>query len=213
MAHLRYFRAIDDHRPFGAHRFDVFGLKIDRRLTLFGYEAMKLWQQLEFDGEVLSYCERPLRIPDTRPPRMIDFWVHGCNSDRFLILLSAAEERSPEVQSRRFAAFNAWATQQHVSLCLLAPHDFAVSGALDRNRARILQDAATARAFVTDDMKRRVLARCKEGATLCELESHLSPVDGTLMRAAAFMLLLEHRLHCPTLASAPLSGASRMVST
>lgn len=30
MANLQFFRAIDDVRPYGTHRYDVYGPKVDR---------------------------------------------------------------------------------------------------------------------------------------------------------------------------------------
>lgn len=44
-----------------------------------------------------------------------------------------------------------------------------------------------------------------------ELESRLSPVDGTLVRTAAFTLVLDGRLRCPTLAREPLSRQTQLV--
>ncbi|MFB9127093.1 hypothetical protein E2553_40090 [Paraburkholderia dipogonis] len=79
------------------------------------------------------------------------------------------------------------------------------------NQASILQHVAVARAQVTEEMKRRVLARCEDGTTLGELENDPSFTGTMLARAAAFALLLDERLSCPTLASAPLSRTSRMV--
>lgn len=50
----------DDARPFGAHRFDVFGPKVDRPLTLYGLNAFYLWLRLEAHSRVRTYCERPI---------------------------------------------------------------------------------------------------------------------------------------------------------
>jgi hypothetical protein len=33
MVNLRFVRAIDDVRPYGTHRYDVYGPKVDRRRT------------------------------------------------------------------------------------------------------------------------------------------------------------------------------------
>jgi hypothetical protein len=88
MANLQFFRAIDDVRPYGTHRYDVYGPKVDRRLTLFGHRTLNAWLQLEFNPDVVAYCERPLRVPDIRPARMVDFWVHRRDDgERFLVVL------------------------------------------------------------------------------------------------------------------------------
>jgi len=59
MIRPRFVRAVNSSRPYGAHRYDVFGLKVGRRLTLFGRFALGLWVRLESDSYVLTYCERP----------------------------------------------------------------------------------------------------------------------------------------------------------
>lgn len=98
-------------------------------------------------------------------------------------------------------------------LRLVTPEQTHVNALLFQNRASILQHVAVAHAYVTEEMKRQVLARCEYGATLADLESDPSFTDATLARAAVFLLLLDDRLSCPTLESAPLSGRSRMVPT
>lgn len=54
----RFRRAVNDARPFGVHRFDVFGPKVGRPLTLYGLNSLYLWLRLEADLRVTAYCER-----------------------------------------------------------------------------------------------------------------------------------------------------------
>lgn len=49
----RFRKAATDVRPHGAHRFDVFGPKVGRRLTLFGRSALQLWLRLESAPQVV----------------------------------------------------------------------------------------------------------------------------------------------------------------
>jgi hypothetical protein len=212
MANLRFFRAIDDVRPYGTHRYDVYGPKVDRRLTLFGHRTLNAWLQLEFNPDVVAYCERPLRVPDIRPPRMVDFWVHGRDDgERFLIVLRGSELQSFAAQRWQFEAFEAWARKTGILVCLIGAEEGAPVGVLQRNQATILHHVAADHTFVTEEMKQRVLAACGEGAMVGELESRVAPVDGTLVRPAAFMLVLDGRLRCPTLAREPLSRQTQLV--
>ncbi|CAE6961916.1 hypothetical protein [Paraburkholderia domus] len=212
MANLRFFRAIDDVRPYGTHRYDVYGPKVDRRLTLFGHRTLNAWLQLEFNPDVVAYCERPLRVPDVRPARLVDFWVHGRDDgERFLIVLRGSELQPFAAQRRQFVAFEAWARKTGIQVCLIGAEEGAPAGVLQRNQATILHHVAADHTFVTDEIKQRVLAACGEGAMVGELESRLSPVDGTLVRSAAFMLVLDGRLKCPTLAREPLSRQTQLV--
>jgi hypothetical protein len=211
MANLPFVRAIDDVRPYGTHRYDVYGPKVDRRLTLFGYRALNAWLQLEFNPDVVAYCERPLRVPDIRPARMVDFWVRGRHSEHFLIVLRGSELQSFAAQPLRFAAFDAWARKTGIQVCVIDADERAPVDILQRNQATILHHVAADHTFVTDEIKQRALAACWEGATVGELESRLLPVDGTLVRSAAFMLVLEGSLRCPTLAHEPLSRKTQLV--
>lgn len=67
----RFRKAATGVCPYGAHRFDVFGPKVGRRLTLFGRSALQLWLRLESASQVVTYCERSLLVPEARgsPPR------------------------------------------------------------------------------------------------------------------------------------------------
>jgi hypothetical protein len=71
----RFVRAVNSTRRYGTHRYDLFGPKVGRRLTLFGQFALDQWVRLESDPHVVTYCERPLRIPDIKPSRLVDFRV------------------------------------------------------------------------------------------------------------------------------------------
>jgi hypothetical protein len=82
---------------------------------------------------------------------------------------------------------------------------------LQRNQATILHHVAADHTFVTDEMKQRALAACGESATVGELESRLLPVDGTLVRSAAFTLVLDGSLQCPTPAREPISRHIQLV--
>ncbi|CAD6561972.1 hypothetical protein LMG28727_07599 [Paraburkholderia kirstenboschensis] len=87
MIEPRFVRAVNSTRTYGAHRYDVFGPKVGRRLTLFGRCALDLWIRLESDAYVFGYCERPLCIPGTNPARPVDFWVRTPDEERLCVVL------------------------------------------------------------------------------------------------------------------------------
>ena len=82
---VRFLKAADNSRPFKGHRYDVFGLKVDRSITLFGRNSLNTWVLLEADSNVVSYCERPLVIPDVKPKRVVDFWVNFLDREELWI--------------------------------------------------------------------------------------------------------------------------------
>ncbi len=59
---LKFSSAADNSRPFGSHRYDVYGPKIQRRLFLYGELALNGFMAIESDPEIFSYCERPIVI-------------------------------------------------------------------------------------------------------------------------------------------------------
>ncbi len=71
----RFRKAATDVRPYGAHRFDVFGPKVGRRLTLFGAKRASALAAAGIRPQVVTYCERPLLAPEARGSRAADFWV------------------------------------------------------------------------------------------------------------------------------------------
>jgi hypothetical protein len=56
MVTLRFAHAVDDVRPYWTHRYDVYGPKVHRRLTVFGHRALNAWLQFEFDPDVVAHA-------------------------------------------------------------------------------------------------------------------------------------------------------------
>jgi hypothetical protein len=83
---VRYTKAADNSRPHKTHRYDVFGPKLGRNLTIFGSIPLNNWIRVEADPAINTYCERPVVIPDTKSKRMIDFWVKYHDHEELWIL-------------------------------------------------------------------------------------------------------------------------------
>lgn len=71
----RFVRAVNSTRPYGAHRFDLFGPKIGRRLTLFGRRALDLWVRYVAgtNGKLILHL-LPGYAPDLNPDELV--WSH-----------------------------------------------------------------------------------------------------------------------------------------
>jgi len=211
MATLRFVRAFDDARPYGAHRYDVFGPKVDRRLTLFGPRALNAWLQLEFNPDVVAYCERPLYVAAFTPARLVDFWVKTTGGEHLLFCQRASESRSNAKQPDWSASLRVWARKSGFPVRTAEPGGTAATDVLRRNQAAILQHVAAGHTFVTDTMKRRALGECGTGASLLELEHRLLPLDSALARTVAFTLLHDGCLSCPTLTHEAIGPFTRLV--
>jgi hypothetical protein len=121
MIRPRFVRGVNSVRPYGTHRYDLFGPKLGRRLTLFGKLTLHLWLRLESDHHILTYCERPLCIPDANPSRPVDFWVRTPDGEKPCVVLRSAESAAV-AQGCIFQAFVMWCRACSLQIDLIHPH-------------------------------------------------------------------------------------------
>ena len=122
-AMARFLKPADNTRPYKSHRYDPFGLKIDRNVTLFCRAPLNAWVLLEANPDVLSYCERPLLVPDTKSKRVVDFWVGYRDGEELWILMRATEmDRNAEPQDV-MPAFATWAATNKMPVRFIQPVD------------------------------------------------------------------------------------------
>ncbi|HHV7524839.1 TPA: hypothetical protein ACUNF5_006381 [Burkholderia orbicola] len=212
MIPLRFRRPVNDARPFGVHRFDVFGPKVGCPLTLYGLNALHLWLRLEANSRVTTYCERPLRIPDTRPTRAVDFWVGEEGQEILMIVLRASEVAAVAKLGTPFPAFEAWSRSHSMVLRTIRPDELDDPEVLRRNRLTMLCYLAASAYECCDVVAPDILGACRDGLTLSQLEHRLAPLDPTVSRAAAFKLVLSDALYGPTLATQSLGLRSVLVT-
>ena len=210
MIEPRFVRAVNNARPYGTHRYDLFGPKIGRRLTLFGRLTLNLWIRLESDPHVLTYCERPLCIPDAKPSRVVDFWVRTRNAERLCVVLRTVESTSATPGRSLFPAFQSWSRASSLHLQMIHPQELDDPQVLRENRITMLRYLAGSHALAFDGLMSDVLTACSNGTTLRELERQFPAVDPMLVRSAAFRLVLDGRVGCPALALEPLGPLTRL---
>lgn len=210
MIQPRFVRAVNNARPYGTHRYDLFGPKIGRRLTLFGRFALDLWIRLESDPHVVTYCERPLCIPDAKPARAVDFWVRTRNDERLCVVLRTAESTSATQGRHLFPAFQSWSRASSLVLQMIHPQELVDPQVLRENRIMMLRYLAGSHALAFDGLMFDVLTACSNGSTLRELERQFPAADPMLVRSAAFRLVLGGQVGCPALALEPLGPLTRL---
>ncbi|MGB8419267.1 hypothetical protein [Paraburkholderia sp.] len=210
MIQPRFLRAVNNIRPYGTHRYDLFGPKIGRPLTLFGRFALDLWVRLESDPHVITYCERPLYIPDVKPPRIVDFWVRTRNDERLCVVLRTAESISAAQGRSLFPAFQSWSRASSLQLQMIHPQELNDPQVIQENWMMMLHYLAGSHAFPVDGLMSSVLIACSNGTTLEELERQFATADPMLVRSAVFRLVLCGEVRCPALALEPLGPNSRL---
>ena len=208
----RFQRAVRTPRPPRTHRFDLFGPKIGRRLTLYGRNPLHLWLRLEADPQVDAYCERPLYIPDLRPPRCVDFWVRTSRDERLCLILRASDEARIARGEKLFFGFETWCKSSAMSLACVRPAELDDPEPLRRNWLTMVRYAAATQDCGHTPRTADILLACHDGIALCELESRFQHFDSIQLRAATFKLILAGELLAPTIAEQLIGPRFRLVS-
>lgn len=205
---VRFLKAADNSRPFKSHRYDVSGLKIDRSVTLFGRAPLNTWILLESDPSVISYCERPLIVPDTRPKRIVDFWVRFFDREELWILSRHSELEAHTEPHDTMPAFTTWAASNKIPVRFVKPIDPGEQTIYLDNWGRIIRELSANRRFVTPAMVERVRESIVTPRPLAALADLFQDEDPALLRTAAFSLVHTGRLRCTDIDTEPLGPAS-----
>jgi len=201
---------LDVKRPYGSFRFDVFSLKADRRMTLYGKAALCQFIELESDFEVTALCERPLLIPDIKPKRLVDFWALNGGIPTFYILVRQAEAFELSKEKRAYNEFKKWVNDERAVLKEVLIDDFGKRRVCHDNWASILQHLVTHKGQVTPALLDRCAEEMPKAFTLNEIEQKMVDFDEMLVRAAVFTLLANGNLVCPTLETQHLTNMTEV---
>lgn len=192
----RFERPSSKARNPKAGRYDAFGPKIHRAITLFGKPALLAWTSLEADAEVDIYCERPLVIPETS--RVVDFWVQKKDSECFVILLRQSE-LAEHGKTSLPQKVQAWVDASRTTVLLVDPGEHARRIVLLENWGSIIRDLSAFSRYVPRVLPEEVRETIKEHVSLEQLERDFEHQDPVLVRVAVFSLLHQGRVLCPQL--------------
>lgn len=211
MPSIGYETPVKVTRPYGSYRYDVFSMKAGRRMTLYGKAALCQFIELEADPEVTAVCERPLKIPDPKSKRTVDFWALRGGKQHFYLLLSVAISHGRNKPKSAVENFRKWVEGEGGVLHEVAADAFNNRRVLHNNWATILQHLVAHRGLVTSALLDRLAIELNPAFTLQQVEAQLPDVDAMLVRAAVFTLLASGRLSCASLAEAALAPMTQMV--
>jgi hypothetical protein len=203
-------KAIDDSRPYGSDRFDVFAPKLKRSLTLYGQMAINAWIILESDASVVSYCERPIVIPDTKPKRVVDFWVRRKNKDEFLFLLRPSEIEKGLNDASSIPAFKAWCKNKKIEIKFKDPLEFESQKILLTNWGWIIRDLSSFGDHLPAGLCEEIFDVSKSKTSIEKLEHRFIDIDPVLVRIAIYSLLHRGRLFCRALNRELLNPSSEI---
>lgn len=201
---LEFSSAADNSRTYGSHRYDAFGLKIRRRLYLYGELALNGFIALEADPDVTGYCERPLVITELKPRRVVDFWVQRKNGAELWLLLRPSELKWLDRKHPPSEAFNAWAEDHNLAIKLITPEHLGLGSLLLRNWGDMLRYLSANARHLDPELASKVLDLCLDRVTIKALQEKLPDEDPVILRTAVFSLLHEGKLKGLDLADARL---------
>ena len=200
----RFVRPASNARNSKAHRYDVFGPKVSRELTIFGRPALLAWTSLEADPSVETYCERPLVIPETS--RIVDLWVRRKDSECFVILLRQSE-LPEEGKISLPKKVQSWLDASRTPVVLVDPADDVRRLVLLENWGLIIRDLSAFARYVPRALSEEVHKAIEDGLALEQLEQDFDDQDPVLARVALFSLLHRGLALCPQLEHSPLNSS------
>ena len=207
----RFIKAADNTRPYKSHRYDLFGPKIQRMLTLYSLAQVDTWLLLESDPLVQSYCERPVIVPDTKPKIVIDFWAGFAGRDELWLVNRSDEPAAPIDVS--FPAFAQWAKVNKFKIRQLPPAKDVQGKVYLENWGKIIRDLSANRRYLQPALLKsvqQVLEQQRPIGALCRL---LPDEDPVLVRVAAYAMLHSGMASCADIATRELGPASLLELT
>lgn len=200
----RFQTAVTSSRPYKSHRYDVFGLKVNRMLTIFGRDQLEAWLLLEADPKVTRYCERPLYVPDHKPKRVVDFWAGFRDYDE--LWLVGHEEGAIDTSDGAVSALRNWAELHAYNVRQVTPR--TVSRTFLNNWGMIVRDLSANRRYVGLPLVSAVRDCLECPRPLSAICSMLRDHDPVLVRSATYSLVHTGVIRCPDLAREPLGPTS-----
>jgi hypothetical protein len=196
----RFCMPITTARPnIKAHRFDVFGPKIGRSLTLFKRNTVEAWIRLEADPAVTWYCERPIVIQDSSPKRIPDFYVVRNGVEEICFLYTQAEANEAFNPAECWPGFAAWCRQNEIRITTLDPTAEGEDDVLLSNWGHVLRELAAFDRYVPGELRSAILGELRKPTTLLELEKRFNHVDPRLVQVACWSLIHSGKATCPCL--------------
>ena len=208
---VRFPKAADNTRPFKSHRYDLFGPKIQRMLTLYSLAQVDTWLLLESDPLVLSYCERPVIVPDTKPKIVVDFWAGYAGRDE-LLFVNRSQEPAADIDMS-FPAFAQWAKVNKFKIRQLPPAKDVQGKLFLENWGKIIRDLSANGRYLQPPLLKSVQQALEQPRPIGALCRLLPEEDPVLVRVAAYAMLHSGTASCADIATRELGPASLLELT
>ncbi|WP_341318387.1 hypothetical protein WN982_25370 [Paraburkholderia sp. IMGN_8] len=201
----RCFDPIQLSRPRGAHRYDAFSPKLNRRLTFYGRSAFEAWLMIESDPGVRTFCERPGVMTVDGHRCIVDFWLSFVDHEG-LVLLSDRTPATDRLQNYPDFDSDSFIVR-HIGVA-----ERAAARVWIGNWQRMLPVLVSARGLVTPSLLNAIERFVATPQPLLSVEREFSTGDPVLVRAAAFELLHLGRVQAIELHTESLSLLTRFAT-
>ena len=198
------YRPVPVGRPPFRHRYEVFSPKLERRLTLFSWDAVLVWTLIEGVPEIDQFCERPGLLHDQNSWRLVDFWVQHTGQSEYWLL---PDIRLPIIGSAPRIDSDAAKHIQRVIPEHLKQHAIFI-----RNWQSALPYVISNRRWISAQQGDRITTFCRETRFLVDIERSELPADPIITRAVVFDLVRRGALRSEDMNRRPLSAASRFIT-
>jgi hypothetical protein len=186
-------------RPRGAHRLEVYSLKLGRRASFYRRAALDQWLRLEADPDVESFCERPGFILVDGQRYLADFWVRYGSAEE-LVLLSESDEEGAAVRKGRQL------DDSQIDIRTVPPAELAAARVWIDNWQRMLPTIVANRGLAAASLMTAIQRfAAAQPRQLLTIEREYATGDPVLVRTAVYELLRTGRLAAPGLHTEALS--------
>jgi hypothetical protein len=184
-------------RPRGAHRFEVFSLKLNRRLTFYRRAMLDAWVLIETDPSVVAFSEYPGTIQIGERRRFVDFSVRYVDREELLISADAVLDGDDNFPPAKDLSA--------LALRLVPRAELVAARVWIDNWHRMLPSIVATRGLIPASLLNGIERFTKQPQQLMTIEREFSTGDPTIVRAATFRLLHAGRLTAPDLRTESLS--------
>jgi hypothetical protein len=198
------FRPVEVNRAPYLHRYELSSPKLERRLTLFSWNAVLLWTAIESHASIVRFCERPGLVRFKGDWQLADFWVQQSDHREFLML-----EESPKLSVLSAAPRLDSDLGQQVRT--ISNGELQANALWIRNWQQMLPYVVSNRRLVQPQQLARIHEICAAPKMLVDIEAAQLPSDPIVTRSAVFDLTRQGRLLAEDLHSQALGPRSRFV--
>jgi len=166
------------------HRFQAWAPKLSRCIVLTSMPTVQLWAWLEGNPDIQRYCERPATTLVNGEERVIDFWFHQGNEERWWMIHI---DGNPLLELESGGKHLRTITDDHVQF--ISPQSFEAHKIWIDNWLAILPYLASNARLVETALMAKVVENCRTATSLRTIEELHAQQDRMLVRTAVFMAL------------------------